>query len=80
MLNGVDTAKIFENGKHVVDSMIQPRLPEPKPEDSLIDRVLGAMWLYVMNYRLADEEKIDETSLWYAMFSFLYYNNCGCFI
>uniref|UniRef100_M4EH54 Tubulin--tyrosine ligase-like protein 12 SET-like domain-containing protein n=2 Tax=Brassica campestris TaxID=3711 RepID=M4EH54_BRACM len=67
LLNGVDTAKIFENGKHVVDSMIQPRLPEPKPEDSLIDRVLGAMWLYVMNYRLADEEKIDETSLWYVM-------------
>lgn len=70
MLNGVDTAQIIENGKHIVDSMLQPRIPEPNPEDSLVDRVLGAMWLYVMNYRLADEEKIDETSLWYEMFIF----------
>ncbi|KAL1214586.1 hypothetical protein V5N11_007481 [Cardamine amara subsp. amara] len=67
LLNGVDTAKIIENGKHVVDSMLQPRIPEPNPEDNLVDRVLGAMWLYVMNYRLADEEKLDETSLWYVM-------------
>lgn len=76
MLNGVDTAKIFENGKLVIDAMLQPRIPEPNPEDTLVDRVLGAMWLYAMNYRLADEEKLDETSLWYAMFLFflLYYN------
>ncbi|XP_010557663.1 PREDICTED: tubulin--tyrosine ligase-like protein 12 [Tarenaya hassleriana] len=67
LLNGVDTAKILENEKHVVDSMLQPRLPEWNPEDSLADRVLNVMWLYVLTYRLADEEKIDETSLWYVM-------------
>ncbi|VVA90274.1 unnamed protein product [Arabis nemorensis] len=67
LLNGVDTAKILENGKHVVDSVLEPRLPELNPEDNLVDRVLGAMWLYMMTYRLADEEKIDETSLWYVM-------------
>ncbi|CAH2079500.1 unnamed protein product [Thlaspi arvense] len=67
LLNGVDTAKILENGKHVVDSLLPPRLPEPNPEDCLADRVLGAMWSYLMTYRLADEEKIDETSLWYVM-------------
>ncbi|CAA7016089.1 unnamed protein product [Microthlaspi erraticum] len=67
LLNGVSTAKILENGKHVVDSLLPPRLPEPSPEDSLADRVLGAMWSYLMTYRLADEEKIDETSLWYVM-------------
>lgn len=72
MLNGVDTAKIFENGKLVIDAMLQPRIPEPNPEDTLVDRVLGAMWLYAMNYRLADEEKLDETSLWYAMFLFFF--------
>ncbi|CAE5964467.1 unnamed protein product [Arabidopsis arenosa] len=67
LLNGVDTAIIFENGKHVIDSMLQPRIPEPNPEATLVDRVLDAMWLYALNYRLADEEKLDETSLWYVM-------------
>ncbi|CAH8258472.1 unnamed protein product [Arabidopsis lyrata] len=67
LLNGVDTAKIFENGKHVIDSMLQPRIPELNPEGTLVDRVLDAMWLYALNYRLADEEKLDETSLWYVM-------------
>ncbi|XP_019094148.1 PREDICTED: tubulin--tyrosine ligase-like protein 12 [Camelina sativa] len=67
LLNGVDTAKILENGKLVIDAMLQPRIPEPNPDDTLVDRVLGAMWLYAMNYRLADEEKLDESSLWYVM-------------
>ncbi|XP_010428834.1 PREDICTED: tubulin--tyrosine ligase-like protein 12 [Camelina sativa] len=67
LLNGVDTAKILENGKLVIYAMLQPRIPEPNPEDTLVDRVLGAMWLYAMNYRLADEEKLDESSLWYVM-------------
>ncbi|ESQ33251.1 hypothetical protein EUTSA_v10003638mg [Eutrema salsugineum] len=67
LLNGVDTSKIVENGKHVVDTLLPPRLPEPNPEDSFADRVLGAMWSYLMTYRLADEEKLDETSLWYVM-------------
>ncbi|CAD5317472.1 unnamed protein product [Arabidopsis thaliana] len=67
LLNGVDTAKILETGKHVVDSMLQPRIPELNPDDTLVDRVLDAMWLYALNYRLADDEKLDETSLWYVM-------------
>ncbi|GAB4838042.1 hypothetical protein Ancab_027570 [Ancistrocladus abbreviatus] len=67
LLNGVKASKIFDAEKHVVDSMLQPRLPEWTSDDSLVDRVLDAMWLYLMNYRLADEEKIDETSVWYVM-------------
>ncbi|GLT81160.1 hypothetical protein SLA2020_525630 [Shorea laevis] len=66
-LNGVDASKILESEKQVVDSMLEPRLPEWTAEEPLIDRVLNAMWLYLMTYRLADEEKIDETSVWYVM-------------
>ncbi|GMH16581.1 hypothetical protein Nepgr_018422 [Nepenthes gracilis] len=66
-LNGVKASKVFETEKHVVDSMLQPRFPEVTPWDSLADCVLNAMWLYMMTYRLADEEKIDETSVWYVM-------------
>lgn len=67
LLNGVKANKIFETEKHVVDSALQPRLPEWNPDDPLADRILNAMWLYLMTYRLADEEKIDETSVWYVM-------------
>ncbi|OVA10335.1 Tubulin-tyrosine ligase/Tubulin polyglutamylase [Macleaya cordata] len=66
-MNGVSASKILETGKHVIDSMLQPHLPKWTPDDSLADRVIGAMWLYLMTYRLADEEKIDETSVWYVM-------------
>ncbi|KAK4761709.1 hypothetical protein SAY87_029593 [Trapa incisa] len=66
-LNGVCTSKIIEAGKHVIDSIMEPRLPEWSPGEPLTDRIINAMWLYLMNYRLADEEKIDETSVWYAM-------------
>lgn len=66
-LNRVDASKVLESGKHVIDSMLQPRLPEWASDETLIDRVLNAMWLYLMTYRLADEEKIDETSVWYVM-------------
>ncbi|KAJ8750695.1 hypothetical protein K2173_015876 [Erythroxylum novogranatense] len=52
---------------HVIDSVLQPRLLEWTAEESLADRVINAMWLYVMTYRLADEEKLDETSVWYVM-------------
>lgn len=65
LLNGISRSKILESGKHVIDSMLQPRLPEWSSEEPLADRVINAMWLYLMNYRLADEEKIDETSVWY---------------
>ncbi|XP_058206510.1 uncharacterized protein LOC131320010 [Rhododendron vialii] len=67
LLNGISRSKILESGKHVIDSMLQPRLPEWSSEEPLADRVINAMWLYLMNYRLADEEKIDETSVWYVM-------------
>ncbi|KAL3332422.1 hypothetical protein AABB24_032809 [Solanum stoloniferum] len=67
LLNGVNTSKIMESGKSVVDSMLQPRLPEWTAGEPLTDRVINAMWLYLMTYRLADEEKIDETSVWYVM-------------
>ncbi|KAL4297644.1 hypothetical protein GQ457_12G022040 [Hibiscus cannabinus] len=66
-LNGVDASKILEAEKHVVDSMLQPRLPEWTAEEPVVDRVLNAMWLYLMTYRLADEEKLDETPVWYVM-------------
>ncbi|PIN23098.1 Tubulin-tyrosine ligase-related protein [Handroanthus impetiginosus] len=67
LLNGLSTAKILESEKSIVDTMLKPRLPEFNAGESLIDRVVNAMWLYVMTYRLADEEKIDETSVWYVM-------------
>ncbi|XP_076908677.1 uncharacterized protein LOC143565658 [Bidens hawaiensis] len=67
LLNGVNTTKILESGKDVIDSPLLPRLPEWTSGEPLIDRVLNAMWLYLMSYRLADEEKIDETSIWYVM-------------
>ncbi|XP_021276458.1 LOW QUALITY PROTEIN: tubulin--tyrosine ligase-like protein 12 [Herrania umbratica] len=66
-LNGVDASKILESEKHVVDSMLQPRLPEWSAEEPLADCVLNAMWLYLMTYRLADEEKLDETPVWYVV-------------
>ncbi|KAJ0987501.1 hypothetical protein J5N97_005857 [Dioscorea zingiberensis] len=67
LLNGTSTSSILESGKHIIDSMLPPRLPEWAATDSLADRVISAMWLYLMTYRLADEEKIDETSVWYVM-------------
>ncbi|CAI0387820.1 unnamed protein product, partial [Linum tenue] len=67
LLNGVKASKIFETGKLLVDSMLQPRFPEWTAEESVVDRVVNAMWLYAMTYRLADEEKLDESSVWYVM-------------
>lgn len=67
LLNGVDAAKILESEKSVIDSMLQPRLPEWTAGEPISDRVISAMWLFLMTYRLADEEKIDETSVWYVM-------------
>ncbi|KAG1342631.1 hypothetical protein COCNU_05G008600 [Cocos nucifera] len=66
-LNGVGASRIIEDGKHVIYAALQPRLPEWKSTEPLADSVIGAMWLYLMTYRLADEEKIDETSVWYVM-------------
>ncbi|KAL5698256.1 hypothetical protein ACHQM5_029320 [Ranunculus cassubicifolius] len=66
-LNGVPASKVLEARLHATDTALQPRLPEIDPNDSLADRVISAMWLYLMTYRLADEEKLDETSVWYVM-------------
>lgn len=70
ILNGVSTSKILESENSIVDSMLKPRLPELNAGESLADRVINAMWLYLMTYRLANEEKIDETSVWYAFSSY----------
>ncbi|KAL3635228.1 hypothetical protein CASFOL_019775 [Castilleja foliolosa] len=67
LLNGLATSKILDSEKSIVDSMLKPRLPELNDGESLVDRVVSAMWLYLMTYRLADEEKVDETSVWYVM-------------
>ncbi|MQL78050.1 hypothetical protein Taro_010469 [Colocasia esculenta] len=66
-LNGARTSDILENRKDIIDSALQPRFPEWTLSEPLADRVINAMWLYLMTYRLADEEKIDETSVWYVM-------------
>jgi len=68
----VDSSSIIESGKHIADSALEPRLPEWSPEEPLAERVIGAMWLYLMTYRLADEENIDETPVWYALVSILF--------
>ncbi|XP_077230015.1 tubulin-tyrosine ligase isoform X3 [Tasmannia lanceolata] len=67
LLNGVRASSILESGKHIIYSKLQPRLPEWTSDEPLAERVIGAMWLYLMTYRLADEEKLDETSVWYVM-------------
>lgn len=66
-LNGVSVLKILGEEKDVVDAKLQPRLPEWCSGEPLADRILRAMWLYLMTYRLADEEKLDETPVWYVM-------------
>ncbi|KAK3040364.1 hypothetical protein RJ639_026769, partial [Escallonia herrerae] len=67
LLNGVSATAILESGKCVIDAILQPRLPEWTSDEPLADRVIDAMWSSLMTYRLADEEKIDETSVWYVM-------------
>ncbi|KAG9151062.1 hypothetical protein Leryth_002641 [Lithospermum erythrorhizon] len=67
LLNGVEASQVLETEKVVIDSVLQPRFPEWVAGEPLPHRVIRAMWLYLMTYRLADEEKIDETSIWYVM-------------
>ncbi|XP_065850483.1 uncharacterized protein [Euphorbia lathyris] len=67
LLNGVHASKILETGNPVIDAKLEPRLPKWTADEPLADRIISAMWLYIMSYRLADEEKIDETSVWYVM-------------
>ncbi|KAG6543613.1 hypothetical protein Mapa_014976 [Marchantia paleacea] len=66
-INGVSVSVILNKGMEVLDSDLKPRLPVWSPQEPIVDRVLRAMWLYVMTYRLADEEKLDETPIWYVM-------------
>ncbi|XP_020582182.1 tubulin--tyrosine ligase-like protein 12 isoform X2 [Phalaenopsis equestris] len=66
-LNDINASSILDSGKLVVDSALKPRLPDLTSAQTLVDRVISAMWLYLMTYRLANEEKIDETSVWYVM-------------
>lgn len=75
-LNGVSRSDITESSKHVIISSLQPRLPEWEPTEPPVDRVLNAMWLYLMTYRLADEEKIDETPVWYVL-CFRFFFSCA---
>nr|ATB19771.1 putative tubulin-tyrosine ligase [Callitropsis vietnamensis] len=66
-INGVSASKILEEEKVIVESNLEPRLPEWSNGEPLIDLILRAMWIYLMTYRLADEEKLDETPVWYMM-------------
>ncbi|KAH9298585.1 hypothetical protein KI387_030267, partial [Taxus chinensis] len=66
-INGVSVSKIMEEEKGVIDGNLQPCLPEWSNGEPLIDCILQAMWIYLMTYRLADEEKLDETPVWYVM-------------
>ncbi|CAM6083327.1 unnamed protein product [Calypogeia fissa] len=66
-LNGVSVAVILDQEKEVLDSDLKRRFPVWSPEEPLVDRVMRAMWHYLMTYRLADEEKLDETPIWYMM-------------
>lgn len=69
LLNRLSVPKILKSAKYIVDSMLETRLPQWDAGESLADRIISAMWFYVMTYRLADEEKIDETSVWYNVFA-----------
>ncbi|KAL2653822.1 hypothetical protein R1flu_021950 [Riccia fluitans] len=66
-INGVEVNLLLKKGMEILDSDLKPRLPTWSPGEPLVDRVLRAMWNYVMTYRLADEEKLDETPVWYVM-------------
>lgn len=66
-LNGISASQILETSKQVIDSALLPRVSEWTPDEPLADRIVNGMWKYLMTYRLADEEKLDETSVWYVM-------------
>ncbi|KAJ7296034.1 hypothetical protein O6H91_Y148000, partial [Diphasiastrum complanatum] len=66
-LNGVDASQILEEDQQYVVNNLKPRLITCSKEEPLVERVLHAMWAYIMTYRLASEEKLDETPIWYVM-------------
>lgn len=59
-VNGFPRSKALEGETE----KLRPRLPHFSKEVSLTDRVMSAMWQYISTYRLADEEKLDETPIW----------------
>lgn len=65
-LNGVPVALILDEEKEVLDSNLKRRFPAWSPKEPVVDRVMRAMWHYIMTYRLADEEKLDETPIWFV--------------
>ena len=64
-LNGVEAAKVLEKGESIVEGKLVQRLPLWSKKEPVVDRILRAMWAYIMTYRLCDEEKLDETPIWY---------------
>ena len=65
-LNGVEAAKVLERGQSVVEGKLIPRFPHWSSKEPVVERILRAMWGFVMTYRLCDEEKLDETPIWYT--------------
>jgi tubulin--tyrosine ligase-like protein 12 len=63
-LNGQPRGKFMGRGDEELNGNLQPRLPVFSKEDPLIERIMSAMWQYILTYRLADEEKLDETPIW----------------
>jgi tubulin--tyrosine ligase-like protein 12 len=63
-LNGLSVSKILEEGHENVKGNLRPRLPVVSKDSSLVERVMGAMWQYILTYRLADEEKLDDSPVW----------------
>lgn len=63
-LNGLPRDSFMGGGDEEPNSKLRPRLPHFSKEDPLIDRIMSTMWQYILTYRLADEEKLDETPIW----------------
>lgn len=63
-LNGFPRSKVLGGETEELQNSLRPRLPLFSKEDPLMERVMSAMWQYIMTYRLADEEKLDETPIW----------------
>lgn len=67
ILNGVEATKVLEKGEGVVIGGLEQRFPDWSATEPAEERILRAMWAYLMMYRLCDEEKLDETPIWYVM-------------
>lgn len=63
-VNGFPQSKFLGGENEELQNSLRPRLPLFSMEDPLMERVMAAMWQYILTYRLADEEKLDETPIW----------------